>query len=118
AKTNAPAFAAFLKDIEPSDVHGRADLAKLPIIRKSDLIELQKKHFEDRVPFGGLTAVKTGQLARIYASPGPIYDPEAMRPDYWRMARALFAAGFRRGYTIHNSFSYHLTPAGSMLESG
>jgi phenylacetate-CoA ligase len=118
AKTNAPAFAELLRDVDANGVHDRGDLAKLPIIRKSDLIDLQKKHFEDRVPFGGLTAVKTGQLARIYASPGPIYVPEAMRPDYWRMARALFAAGFRRGQTIHNSFSYHLTPAGSMLESG
>jgi phenylacetate-CoA ligase len=118
AQANAPAFADILNQVDPTSIHDRSDLAKLPITRKSDLIELQKKHFEDRVPFGGLTAVKTGQLARIFASPGPIYDPEAMRPDYWRMARALFAAGFRRGHIIHNSFSYHLTPAGSMLESG
>jgi phenylacetate-CoA ligase len=82
------------------------------------LIERQKQSFPDRDPFGGLTAVPTGQLARIFASPGPIYDPEALRPDYWRIARALYAAGFRRGDVIHNSFSYHLTPAGSMLESG
>jgi phenylacetate-CoA ligase len=118
AKANAPAFGEILKDVDPSAVHDRAALAKLPIIRKSDLMERQKQAFEDRVPFGGLTAVKTGQLARIFASPGPIYDPEAMRPDYWRMGRALFAAGFRRGHIIHNSFAYHLTPAGSMLESG
>jgi len=118
AKANAPGFAESLKDIQPEDVRDRESLAKLPIVRKSELIERQKKLFADRDPFGGLTAVKTGQLARIFASPGPIYDPEAMRPDYWRMARALFAAGFRRGNIIHNSFAYHLTPAGSMLESG
>jgi phenylacetate-CoA ligase len=118
AKRQAPALTELLSGIEPADVRGRAALAKLPIIRKSELIERQKRQFEDRNPFGGLTAVKTGQLARIYASPGPIYDPEAMRPDYWRMARAMFAAGFRRGNIVHNSFSYHLTPAASMLESG
>jgi phenylacetate-CoA ligase len=118
AKGNAPGFAEILKEVQPEDVRDREALAKLPIVRKSALIERQKKLFEDRNPFGGLTAVKTGQLARIFASPGPIYDPEAMRPDYWRMARALFSAGFRRGNIIHNSFAYHLTPAGSMLESG
>jgi phenylacetate-CoA ligase len=118
AKTNAPGFAEILKGIEPADINDRAALAKLPIVRKSELIERQKKLFEGHDPFGGLTAVKTGRLARIFASPGPIYDPEAMRPDYWRLARALFAAGFRRGDIIHNSFAYHLTPAGSMLESG
>jgi phenylacetate-CoA ligase len=118
AKANAPAYAEILKDVDPHSITSRAALAKLPVIRKSELMERQKKRFEDRDPFGGLTAVKTGQLARIFSSPGPIYDPEAMRPDYWRMARALFAAGFRRGHIIHNSFAYHLTPAGSMLESG
>ncbi|MBM3536215.1 MAG: phenylacetate--CoA ligase [Alphaproteobacteria bacterium] len=118
AKANAPGFAESLKHVRPEDVRDRSALAKLPIVRKSELIERQKQLFEERDPFGGLTAVKTGQLARIFASPGPIYDPEAMRPDYWRLARALFAAGFRRGNIIHNSFAYHLTPAGSMLESG
>ena len=118
AKASAPGFTEILKGIEPQDVTNRAALAKLPIVRKSELIERQKKLFEGHDPFGGLTAVKTGRLARIFASPGPIYDPEAMRPDYWRLARALFGAGFRRGDVIHNSFAYHLTPAGSMLESG
>ena len=51
-------------------------------------------------------------------SPGPIYDPEGRQRDYWRFARALFAAGFRAGDLIHNCFAYHLTPAGSMLETG
>jgi phenylacetate-CoA ligase len=81
-------------------------------------MERQKELHKDRDPFGGLTAVPTGQLARIFASPGPIYDPEAPRGDYWRLGRALHAAGFRRGDVIHNTFSYHFTPAGSMLESG
>jgi phenylacetate-CoA ligase len=118
AKANAPYFSETLKDIDPSRIVDRAALSKLPVVRKGDLIELQKKRFEARDPFGGLTAIKTKHLGRIFMSPGPIYDPEAMRPDYWRLARALWATGFRRGDTIHNCFSYHLTPAGSMLEMG
>ncbi|MBI3454050.1 MAG: phenylacetate--CoA ligase family protein [Rhodospirillales bacterium] len=124
AKANAPAFTESLAKVVPQDVASRAELARLPIVRKSELMDRQKrgaesgKDWAERAPFGGLTAVKTGQLARIFASPGPIYDPEAMRPDYWRIARALYAAGFRRSDVIQNCFAYHLTPAGSMLESG
>jgi phenylacetate-CoA ligase len=118
AKAKAPYFAESLADIDPSQIVDRAALAALPVVRKSDLLELQKKTFAARDPFGGLAADKPGRLARIYMSPGPIYDPEAMRPDYWRLARALWAAGFRRGQIIHNTFSYHLTPAGSMFETG
>ncbi len=118
ASTQAPALAEHLAGIDPRAVTGRAALARLPVLRKSELIERQKRDFADRAPFGGLTAVKTGALARIFASPGPIYDPEGHGRDWWRTARALFAAGFRRGDIVHNTFSYHLTPAGSMLESG
>ena len=118
AQKNAPAFAKILDGVEPLAVTNRAALAKLPVIRKAELIERQKEQHKDRDPFGGLTAIPTGQLARIFSSPGPIYDPEAPRADYWRLARALYAAGFRRGDIVHNTFSYHLTPAGSMLESG
>jgi phenylacetate-CoA ligase len=114
AKANAPFFTALLKDIDPRAVTSRAVLAKLPVTRKSALLMLQK----ERPPFGGLAATAPGQLARIFMSPGPIYDPEGKRPDYWRMARALFAAGFRAGDLIHNCFSYHLTPAGSIFEGG
>jgi phenylacetate-CoA ligase len=114
AKRHAPYFAALLADIEPRAVTSRKALAALPVTRKHQLIGLQKK----TPPFGGLAAVAPGALARIFMSPGPIYDPEGRRPDYWRMARALFAAGFRAGDVIHNCFSYHLTPAGAMLETG
>ncbi|MBM3571329.1 MAG: phenylacetate--CoA ligase, partial [Alphaproteobacteria bacterium] len=110
----APGTAEALKGIDPRDVSSRAALARLPVIRKSELAERQKQ----RPPFGGLNAAALGTLARIFASPGPIYDLEGRRPDYWRTARALFAAGFRRGDIIHNCFAYHLTPAGSMLECG
>ncbi len=118
AKAKAPACADTLADVEPHAVTDRAALARLPIVRKSELMERQKSGPDDRRPFGGLTAVPTGDLARIFASPGPIYDPEGQREDWWRLARALWAAGFRRGDVIHNCFAYHFTPAGSMLESG
>jgi phenylacetate-CoA ligase len=118
AQKSAPGFAKILDGVDAVSITSRATLARLPVTRKSELHERQKESYPDRDPFGGLTAVPTGQLARIFASPGPIYDPEAMRPDYWRIARALYAAGFRRGDVVHNAFSYHLTPAGSMLESG
>jgi len=114
AKAHAPALAALLSEIEPESVRSRADLAKLPVLRKCELIERQKR----APPFGGLAAVMPGELARVFMSPGPIYDPEGKAQDYWRMARALFAAGFRAGDLIHNCFAYHLTPAGSMLETG
>jgi len=114
AKAHAPALAAVLREVVPESIHSRADLAKLPVLRKSELIERQKR----APPFGGLAAVKPGELARVFMSPGPIYDPEGRQRDYWRFARALFAAGFRAGDLIHNCFAYHLTPAGSMLETG
>jgi phenylacetate-CoA ligase len=114
AKERSPGFGKILADIDPAGVVDRRALADLPITRKSDLAELQKS----MPPFGGLTTVRTGELARIFASPGPIYDPEARRADYWRTARCLFAAGFRKGDVVHNGYSYHLTPAGSMVETG
>ena len=114
AKTNAPYFSALFQDVDAAAVANRAALAALPVTRKSDLIEHQNRAY----PFGGLTAVPDHELARLFQSPGPIYDPEGFGPDYWRFARALFAAGLRAGDIIHNSFSYHLTPAGFMVESG
>lgn len=114
AKRHTPYFAAVLRDIEPRAVTSRQALAALPVTRKHALLALQK----EMPPFGGLAAVAPGQLARLFMSPGPIYDPEGRRADYWRMARALFAAGFRAGDVVLNCFSYHLTPAGSMLETG
>ncbi len=114
AKTNAPYFSAHLADIDARAVTGRAALGAVPLTRKSDLIERQRQH----PPFGGLTAVAVHQLRRIYQSPGPINDPEGFGDDYWRFARGMYAAGIRRGDVVHNSFAYHLTPAGSMVESG
>src|SRR5205814_684589 len=89
-------------------------VARAPVTRKSDLLELQQ---HDR-PFGGFAATRWGEARRVFVSPGRICEPEGTTPDYWRMVRALFAAGFRRGDLVHNCFSYHFTPAGSMLETG
>jgi phenylacetate-CoA ligase len=114
AKAGSETYGRLLADIDPTRINNPDALASLPLTRKSDLIELQRKS----PPFGGFTAVATGELARVFASPGPIYEPEARRPDFWRMARALYAAGFRAGDVVHNTFSYHFTPAGAMLESG
>ena len=114
AKVSAPYFATLLADINPRDIASRKVLATLPVTRKSDLVELQKQ----QAPFGGLNAIAPGKLARLFVSPGPIYDAEGRGGDFWRTARVMFAAGFREGDVVHNAFSYHLTPAGSMFETG
>ena len=114
ARTRSAFYEALLADVDPASVATRAALAALPVTRKSELIGLQKS----RPPFGGLNATPVSGLARIFMSPGPIYDPEGRRPDFWHAARTLFAAGFRPGDVVLNCFSYHLTPAGSMFETG
>ena len=113
ARQHAPAYRDRLAKVRPEDVTDRRALADLPVTRKSDLIELQRQS----PPFGGFAAVPLATVARIFASPGPIYEFEARRPDFFRMARALYAAGLRPGDLVHNTFSYHLTPAGAMVES-
>ena len=120
AKAHAPAFAELLQDVDASSVNSRAALAKLPVIRKYELLERQKAaRAAGGSVFGGFSALAFGKaMPRVFASPGTIYEPEGTRADYWRMARAMFAAGFRPGELIHNSFSYHFTPAGSMMETG
>ena len=110
----APSIARLLDGVDPGAVTDRAALAALPVIRKSELMELQA----DSPPFGGLIPGDVGDCANVFASPGPIFEPMPRRPDPFRMARALFAAGVRKGDLVHNTFSYHFTPAGAMLESG
>jgi phenylacetate-CoA ligase len=121
ARAHAPRFARTLAGIDPEAIDSRAALASIPVVRKSELLELQKA---DR-PFGGFAAGgrersgREGRRARqVFASPGPIYEPEGDDADYWRLARALHAAGFRAGDLVHNCFSYHFSPAGSMLDTG
>ncbi len=103
-----------LNGIDIDSIGCAEDLPQIPVVRKSQLIDLQR----ESPPFGGLTAHDEHALLRIFASPGPIFEPETKRPDNWRIARALFAAGVRRGMLVHNTFSYHFSPAGMMLESG
>ena len=114
AKTHSPAFGRILQDVDPEAIDDRDALARIPVTRKSALVELQK----GARPFGGLATTRWGAAARVFASPGPIFEPEGRAPDYWRFARALFAAGFREGDLVHNCFSYHFTPGGSMVEQG
>jgi len=118
------AFAPMLEDIDSATITSRAALAALPVTRKSELLERQKAaRAAGGDPFGGYAAVGWRALGtprtarRVFQSPGPIYEPEGDAGDYWRFARALFAAGLRAGDLVHNSFGYHLTPAGSMMET-
>ncbi|MBO6835003.1 MAG: AMP-binding protein [Alphaproteobacteria bacterium] len=114
AKAKAPYFQNSLADVDPDGLKDAADLAALPLVRKSDLLEAQKA----APPFAGMTATPVSGLARLYMSPGPILDPDGHSPknDWWRFGRAVWAAGFRPGDIVANCFSYHLTPAGRMFE--
>ena len=114
AQSRAPWFSESLKGIEPASVNSRQALATLPVLRKHELIELQARSR----PFGGLVTTTYGHIGRVFASPGPIYEPEGRVADYWRTARALYAAGFRNGDLVHNSFSYHMTPGAWIMEAG
>src|SRR5512133_3008983 len=109
----APAYAERLNGIDPATVTSRAALARLPILRKSDLPALHKT----APPFGGLVSGPPGSFGRLFTSPGPIFEPEPIDADPWRGARALFAAGFRPGDVVLNTFSYHLTPGGFIFDA-
>lgn len=122
-----PALAKQIKGINISELKSRADLAAIPVVRKYELLKAQteaRQAAKKVVPgderervFGGFSAVGWGEASRVFCSPGPLFEPEVARADYWRMARALYAAGVRKGMLVHNCFAYHFTPAGSMFES-
>lgn len=114
ARDNAPYYRTLLKDVDPAEVTDRAALAKLPVTRKSELVNIQS----EGDPLGGMTTAPVGHMLRIFQSPGPTYDIEGFGKDWWGTARALFASGFRNGDIMHNTFAYHFTPAGVMLEAG
>jgi len=125
AQRDAGAFARLLAGVDAATVNSRAALAALPVVRKPDLLARQKAARDDGGdPFGGFATIGWRALGsvrraqRVYQSPGPIYEPEGLASDYWRLARALHAAGLRGGDLVHNCFSYHLTPGGLMMESG
>jgi len=114
AMTHAPGWAAHLKGVDAAAVNSRQSLAKLPVLRKSALKDLQAKD----PPFGGFATAPAGVLGRVFMSPGPIFEPEGRGEDWWRTARALYAAGIRKGDIVHNTFAYHLTPGGWILDAG
>ncbi|MCV9936560.1 AMP-binding protein [Boseaceae bacterium BT-24-1] len=108
-----PGYAAHLKGVDPAGITDRAALAKLPVLRKADLPALHR----DNPPFGGLTITPLGSFGRLFTSPGPIFEPEGTGIDPWGTARGLYAAGFRRGDVVLNTFGYHLTPGGFIMDS-
>lgn len=111
---SAPGWARHLGGADAKAINSRVALAKLPVLRKADLVAMQK----EAPPFGGLNVTPVANVKRLLMSPGPIFEPEGAAGDWWGAARALFAAGFRKGDIVHNSFAYHLTPGGFILESG
>jgi phenylacetate-CoA ligase len=118
AQQHAPAFAQILAGVEARAIDSREALARLPVTRKPELLERQKAT-RPRDPFGGFsTLVRGPRMPHIFASPGPIYEPDGTDANYWRAARAMYAAGFRTGDLVHNSFSYHMTPGAFIMESG
>ncbi|WP_404301441.1 phenylacetate--CoA ligase family protein [Alicycliphilus denitrificans] len=118
AQKSSAAFASILAGVDAAAITSRAALAGLPVTRKYELLERQQAERTHNA-FGGFASIGFGAaMPRVFASPGPIYEPEGARADYWRMARALHAAGFRAGELVHNCFSYHFVPAGSMMETG
>lgn len=114
ARDLAPYYTKLLADIDPSAIIDRAALATLPVTRKSELVTIQS----EGDPLGGMTTRPVGQMLRLFQSPGPTYDIEGHGRDWWGTARALYASGFREGDIVHNTFAYHFTPAGMMLEAG
>lgn len=114
AKNTTTYYSQLLAGIQVNEYTSRDRLAQLPLTRKRDLVELQKKN----PPLGGLNALPRTKARRIFSSPGPIYELQGEETDHWRMARALYATGFRRGDLIHNCFSYHFTPGAFIFEGG
>jgi len=120
AQQRSAAFADILAGVDAAAVGSRAALAGLPVTRKGELLARQQaSRAAGRDAFGGFATGRWGAaMRRVYASPGPIYEPEGTAVDYWRTARALYAAGFRAGDLVHNAFSYHMTPGAFILEAG
>ena len=114
AVADCPGWRRQLADVAIAAVNSRAALAKLPLLRKSSLKDLQAAH----PPYGGFATTEPGRLGRTFMSPGPIFEPEGLGNDWWRSARALYAMGIRSSDVIHNTFAYHLTPGGWILDSG
>ena len=118
AQKQSTAFRRILEGVDAASVTSRSALAKLPVTRKHELFEQQRASRATDV-FGGFsTLVRGPKMPHVFASPGPIYEPDGATRDYWRAGRAMFAAGFRAGDLAHNAFSYHMTPGAFIMESG
>jgi phenylacetate-CoA ligase len=109
-----PALGAWLGNPDPASITDRETLAKLPVLRKPDLMEMQAAN----PPFGGLADADALKGNRVFMSPGPVWEPQGLGIDPWQSARALFAAGFRAGDIVHNCLAYHMTPGGFILDEG
>ncbi len=114
AALKAPAYAERLRGVDPQDITSREALASLPVLRKAELPALQKAD----PPFAGFVPAPLSSFGRLFASPGPIFEPEGLDPDPWGSARALYAMGFRKGEVVLNTFSYHLVPGGFIMDLG
>ncbi|MBC7141977.1 MAG: phenylacetate--CoA ligase family protein [Rhodobacteraceae bacterium] len=111
AAAHLRALNAQLKRNGMAPVAALSDLAGLPVLRKADLSARQKA----TPPFGGLPV---SNLAHVFQSPGPIYEPGGVGDDWWRMGRFLHACGIGKDDIVQNCFGYHLTPAGMIFENG
>ncbi len=114
AVRKAPGLARWLDGIDPAAISSRAALAALPVLHKAELMAFQAEH----PPFGGFADESEMRGRRVFLSPGPIWEPEANEGEAIHSARAFFAAGIRPRDTVHNAFSYHLTPGGFLLDAG
>ena len=113
-RSQSPALARQLEGVSIEALRGRADLARIPVLRKSELAAMQRAE----PPFGGLATTEAGRFKRLFASPGPIHEPQDHGDDVWGVAAALAALGLTAGDIVVNCFSYHLTPGGFIMESG
>ncbi|WP_256934128.1 phenylacetate--CoA ligase family protein, partial [Vibrio parahaemolyticus] len=114
AKANSEHYGNIFADIDASIASNREGLAQFPITRKFNVPSQQQL----KPPFGGLNSVAIGQMARVFQSPGPLYEAQTDESDFWRMGRAFYAAGFRRGDLVHNTLSYHFSPGGLIMDGG
>ncbi|EPF1752371.1 phenylacetate--CoA ligase family protein [Vibrio alginolyticus] len=114
AKSNSEHYAAHFAELEPTLANNREGLAQFPITRKFNVPSQQQLN----PPFGGLNSVAIGQMARVFQSPGPLYEAQTDEMDFWRMGRAFHAAGFCEGDLVHNTLSYHFSPGGFIMDGG
>ncbi|HHF2936025.1 TPA: phenylacetate--CoA ligase family protein [Vibrio diabolicus] len=114
SKANSEHYSAHFSELDPTLANNREGLAQFPITRKFNVPSQQQLN----PPFGGLNSVAIGQMARVFQSPGPLYEAQTDEMDFWRMGRAFHAAGFCAGDLVHNTLSYHFSPGGFIMDGG